>query len=576
MALFDGLLSPEVQELLGGKGGLLGSSQSGAIGGGLLGGGLPGQAQRRPDSGLIEQIFGQGPGDPRGDAMSALSVGLLRGDFASGVEGANRALANARDRQERQHLSQLGLLKSGLELDGLLDNRKRQRGIRGDLDKLYQGDPPSPARTGFPGQLDAGADSYGTLNMGGIPMFSLPPVGSQQGAFPALSSPQPRPAFSAFGSPPSRAGAAPAPQRAELGDNLTQRLLQEAQVYARWGDYERAHKLYEQAAKWQPEVSQIGVAMVGGKPAQVITYKNGRQQVSDFGPTPKVHWLDRGDSLEAVDEYTMQRQGQPFKKGMTPSDRIAAGNLQVSRERLELERNTPQYMPSEDGGYIALPRRPGPGPIIGQAVAGPDGQPIQRPLKPIPANANTAILANAQNLKRAQDALTLVQGGTVGSAQGDSSATGWKGYAPNTALNIADPSGVDTRAAIADLGSMVIHDRSGAAVTAAEFPRLAPFIPRATDDAATVQKKLQRFVEVYQQEAQALGETYAKEQGYRPNPILQRNGQAGRGDAEQPRAGQTQPLPQNPTASSLKRGQSYTLPNGKTATWDGLQFKVQK
>ena len=32
----------------------------------------------------------------------------------------------------------------------------------------------------------------------------------------------------------------------------------------------------------------------------------------------------------------------------------------------------------------------------------------------------------------------------------------------------------------------VIHSRSGAAVTAAEFPRLAPFIPSEKDDADTV------------------------------------------------------------------------------------------
>lgn len=44
---------------------------------------------------------------------------------------------------------------------------------------------------------------------------------------------------------------------------------------------------------------------------------------------------------------------------------------------------------------------------------------------------------------------------------------------------------------------MVIHDRSGAAVTAAEFPRLA-FIPSPTDDAETVQKKLRQFVSSYE------------------------------------------------------------------------------
>jgi hypothetical protein len=44
-----------------------------------------------------------------------------------------------------------------------------------------------------------------------------------------------------------------------------------------------------------------------------------------------------------------------------------------------------------------------------------------------------------------------------------------------------DPEGVDARRLIADVGSMEIKDRSGAAVTVSEFPRLAPFIPMEYD-----------------------------------------------------------------------------------------------
>jgi hypothetical protein len=35
-----------------------------------------------------------------------------------------------------------------------------------------------------------------------------------------------------------------------------------------------------------------------------------------------------------------------------------------------------------------------------------------------------------------------------------------------------------------------------------------------------------------------------------------------------------QPLPPNPSATSLRAGQTYTLPNGKDAVWDGFRFKV--
>lgn len=68
----------------------------------------------------------------------------------------------------------------------------------------------------------------------------------------------------------------------------------------------------------------------------------------------------------------------------------------------------------------------------------------------------------------------------------------------------ADPSGIDTRAAIADVGSLVIHDRSGAAVTAAEWPRLQPFIPKINDTHEAVIRKLQRMKQIIESETAEL------------------------------------------------------------------------
>jgi hypothetical protein len=182
--------------------------------------------------------------------------------------------------------------------------------------------------------------------------------------------------------------------------------------------------------------------------------------------------------------------------------------------------NEPKYMET-DQGIVALPKKllAGQAPV-GTAVTGSDGKILLPKMKDIPASVNTAIVTNMQNLNKAQTALDLLSGKKVGMATGDTAATGWKGYAPNALLNRMDSEGTDTRAAIADLGSMVLHDRSGAAVTAAESPRLMPFIPLATDDAVTAGKKLRRFIDIYQQETNALGETYSKAQGYKPNPIL--------------------------------------------------------
>lgn len=136
---------------------------------------------------------------------------------------------------------------------------------------------------------------------------------------------------------------------------------------------------------------------------------------------------------------------------------------------------------------------------VASPVLGPDGQPLKPKStdKALPTSAAQKLMENNQNLRKAEQALTLISGEKAGGAEGDAAATGWKGYVPDAILQRTDPKGVSTRAAIGDLGSMVIHDRSGAAVTAAEFPRLRPFIPTVTDDPATVKKKLSRFVSEY-------------------------------------------------------------------------------
>ncbi len=143
-----------------------------------------------------------------------------------------------------------------------------------------------------------------------------------------------------------------------------------------------------------------------------------------------------------------------------------------------------------------------------EAIPGGPADPAVKMSKALPTSAASKLFENQQNLRRSEQALALVEGKNITDnrgmtvAAGDKEATGWKGMLAGTelgdqALQRFDPTGVDTRAAIADLGSMIIHDRSGAAVTAAEYPRLRPFIPKVTDDADTARKKLVRFSTEY-------------------------------------------------------------------------------
>ncbi len=191
---------------------------------------------------------------------------------------------------------------------------------------------------------------------------------------------------------------------------------------------------------------------------------------------------------------------------------VAQGNLGLSRERLNVDKAAPkgEVIQTEQGPML-LDKRTG----VTRPVLGPDGETLGPKLKDAPAAVQKAMIENGTNLRRAERALALVQGNDVGEAKGDKAATGLKGYLPNQILNRIDPAGVDARAQIADLGSLVIHDRSGAAVTASEFPRLAPFIPTEKDDNASAQKKLKRFVQVYKEEIEATQQAYGPGSGFR-------------------------------------------------------------
>lgn len=88
-------------------------------------------------------------------------------------------------------------------------------------------------------------------------------------------------------------------------------------------------------------------------------------------------------------------------------------------------------------------------------------------------------------------------------------ALGYKNVLPSSMRQYTDPKGIAARAAVANIGSLKLHDRSGAAITASEFPRLAPFIPSMTDTAETAKIKLGKM----KQEYARMREEWAKSRG---------------------------------------------------------------
>ena len=209
----------------------------------------------------------------------------------------------------------------------------------------------------------------------------------------------------------------------------------------------------------------------------------------------------------------------------------------------------------ENGNPVFLqPGRSGGPPSVIQGYT-----PQAERLKQIPVSVTTAILDNEKSLSQIDRALALTSGAGTAGSKADPSATGIKGYLPDVILNRADPSGVEARAEIGDIGSLIIHDRSGAAVTAAESPRLKPFIPLISDDAETLKKKLNRLKAEVTAMHRGILEFYSEDQGYKPLPVRGNN-------ANVPRKGTDGPQPsvtEGSTATNPQSGEEIIFKGGK-------------
>jgi hypothetical protein len=187
-------------------------------------------------------------------------------------------------------------------------------------------------------------------------------------------------------------------------------------------------------------------------------------------------------------------------KSQTP-DSVAS--TAVQRERLAFDRAQPkgQVVQTDQGVMLVDPRTGKAQPVTA------NGEALQPKLRQLPAAVQKSISENSASLRKVDTALAELDKYP--------DAFGLKNYLGDTIRQRSDPQGVTARAFTADIGSMIIHDRSGAAVTASETPRLKPFIPATTDDPATIKKKLTRFRDEYKAIQEDMVSMYSRDQGYR-------------------------------------------------------------
>jgi hypothetical protein len=215
--------------------------------------------------------------------------------------------------------------------------------------------------------------------------------------------------------------------------------------------------------------------------------------------------LAQGGQRIELDREKLGQQDSQFAQGHTlDRDRlgldrdklgqdVSEGALdRSSRERVASIGATSRENVAESNprGMVVMPGVDGQLQVIdkGNGTARPvtrDGAPMVGVAGKAPVGLQSTFAENEASITSIDAALEL--------AKARPESFGLSKILPDMINQRTDPEGVEARAALANIGSLQIKLRSGAAVTAKEFPRLSPFVPNVHDSAETVVTKLERL-----------------------------------------------------------------------------------
>ena len=203
---------------------------------------------------------------------------------------------------------------------------------------------------------------------------------------------------------------------------------------------------------------------------------------------------------------------------------------------------------------VVAPAGP-PAPKAAPSLPGPRADRV----RDVPAPMVNAMSTNAQAVRQIDKALAALTEYPAGVG----ADIGAYNLLPGPALDKIDPKGTTLRALVADIGSLKIHDRSGAAVTAAEFPRLKPFVPNIWDDDKTVAKKLAQFRSTYMEILADQYGAYGPTTGHKANQRIE-DVLGGVSAKDEPTASDRKAKPQEgDTATNPKTGGRKVYRGGK-------------
>lgn len=182
------------------------------------------------------------------------------------------------------------------------------------------------------------------------------------------------------------------------------------------------------------------------------------------------------------------------------------------------------------------------------AVSGQE-KPRSAALPKVPAATMAGFIENNKGIRGIEETIKQIN-------QNPTAVGAWNKFTPDFIASRWDPKGVNARAGLTDVGSLILHNRSGATVTIAETPRLLPFIPQKDDDAPTAIKKLRRLGQELAMMNQDMVDAYSNEEG---DSQLLRIGRS-RGAP----VGGIVKVPSIQAAQKLPKGTRVQTPDGRT------------
>ena len=298
--------------------------------------------------------------------------------------------------------------------------------------------------------------------------------------------------------------------------------------------------------------------------AQMEAKARAQQQFQDkIAGAPAGGAVAQGDATQPAIE--LNDQERQFILNL-PDPNQQAEAYRTIMERKLLDRLPPQGYRAQPGGKLAF--IPG-GPADPNVIAEAAERRRAANAKAIPTTVANGIQENMTAMQKIDAAIGALDeqpkaiGGPGSWAAYFTGDTGAAVQARN------DPEGVKARALVTDIGSLKMHDRSGAVVPEHELKRLRTFLPTVLDDATTAKEKLLNFRREYEMMLRGTMEYYSPENGFRPytpgTKFLEGQEQGGSPPQQgAPNAPQSAPAArEGMTATNPQTGQRIIFRNGK-------------